>query len=261
MQLVYDRKLVRRDHLEVISPSYRKLGVSKTRLMNRAIKKMYKSMILDKAHEKQDIGKGNNPAFVSVDKAASLILGVPHKRRIIHRVSKHKGNEYIVRSLPSNVQHINGVNKLEVETILLCDEKRYEILDWQLEKPKTFNYSDEKVVLIPDVLMLLDIEGKRLAAFIEFDTGSEGLREKNPQVLSDKLIKYKRYKSSQLWTEEKWQEYFEVKIFPLLLFVTLDEKRIDFWNRKSKELGVKSVAMYIDKYVDVLKKLIEVVGR
>ncbi|WP_144510014.1 replication-relaxation family protein [Bacillus sp. FJAT-22090] len=261
LQLVYDRKLVRRDHLETISPSYRKLGVSKTRLLNRAIKKLYKNMVLDKAHEKQDIGKGNNPCIVAIDRAGSLMLGVTHKRRIIHKASKHKGKEYISRYLPSNVQHINGVNQIEVETIIFCEENEYEILEWQLEQSRVFNYNDEKIILIPDVLMILDIKGKRLAVFIEYDTGSEGLREKKPKIVKEKLIKYKRYRSSNLWENEEWQKHFEAKVFPLLLFVTSDYKRVEYWNKTSKELGVKSVAMYIDKYVDVLSKLVEVVGR
>lgn len=261
LQLVYDRKLVRRDHLEIISPSYRKLGVSKTRLLNRAIKKMYKSMILDKVHEKQEVGKGNNPAIVSVDKAASMILGVPHRRRIIQKVSSHRGNEYVVRSLPSNAHHINGVNRIEVETILFCEENGYEMLDWQLEKPKIFNYNDERIVLIPDVLMVLGIEKKRLGVFVEYDTGSEGIREREPKVIKDKILKYKRYRTSNLWESEKWQKHFEANVFPLILFVTEDDKRIEFWNRKCKEYGVKSVAMYVDKYVDVLSKLVEVVKK
>lgn len=261
LQLIYDRKLVKRDHLEIISPSYRKLGISRTRLLNRAIKKMYKNMILDKVHEKQEIGKGNNPCIVSIDKAGSLILGMPHKKRIIQRVSKHRGKEYIRRHLGANYKHIQGVNQIEVDTILLCDSSGYEILEWQLEQSKKFNYNEEKIVLIPDAFMILNINGKRLAAFIEYDTGSEGIREKEPKVLREKLIKYKRYKSSQLWDEEEWQKHFDVKVFPLVLFVTLDEKRIEFWNRMSKEVGVKSVGMSSDRYIDVLRKLIDVVGR
>jgi hypothetical protein len=70
LQLVYDRKLVRRDHLEVISESYRNAGENRTILINRAIKKMYKKMCIDKIHEAQEIGKGSKPCIVSVDKPA-----------------------------------------------------------------------------------------------------------------------------------------------------------------------------------------------
>lgn len=261
LQLIYDRKLIRRDHLEVISPSYRKLGVSRTRLLNRAIKKMYKNMLLDKTHEKQEIGKGSNPSICAIDKAGSLILKIPHKRRIIQRSTIHKGKEYIIRSLPANYRHINGVNRIEVETILFCDEGGYEIVEWQLEHPKSFIFNEEKIVLIPDVLMILDIKEKPFAAFIEFDTGSEGVREKEPKIIRDKILKYKRYRSSNLWLDEEWQKFFEVRVFPLVLFVTEDDKRIDFWNRKCKEYGVKSVAMYYENYTNVLEKLINIIKK
>lgn len=257
IQIVYDRKLVRRDHLEVISPSYRNL-TNRTVLLNRAIKKMYKSMIFDKAHEKQEIGKGSNPAIIAPDRAASVLLGVSHKKRIIHKTTKHNGQEYISRSLPSNYRHIQGVNRLEVETILYCQNRGYDILEWKLEQIKAFFYNEDKIVLIPDILVALRIDGRVFVAFIEYDTGSEGIREIEPVVIRDKIIKYKRYKASKLWHEEEWQGYFDGVVFPMILFVTENSKRVEFWNRKCKEYGVVGIGMVTEKYIDVLDRLIEV---
>lgn len=261
LQIVYDRKLVRRDHLEIISPSFRKLGNNRTVLLNRSIKKMYKKMIFDKVHEQQELGKGSNPAILALDKAGSLILGKPHKRRIIHKRTTMKGQYYVRRNLPSSFKHINGINQVEVETISFCEQCGYEISMWQLEQPKVFSYNEERIALIPDVLVILKIGEKYLAVFIEYDTGSEGLREKEPRIIREKIVKYKRYKSSSLWKDEEWQKYFSQHMFPLLLFVTEDEKRIEFVNRLTKEMGVKGLALYHENYVSVLKKLIEVVNK
>lgn len=260
LPIIYERKLVRRDHLEIISPDYRNLN-NRTALINRAIKKLFKQLVLDKIHEKQEMGKGNNPAIVSIDKAGSLILDKPFKRRIIHNRSSHKGKEFIIRRLPVNFKHINGINSIEVETLLLCDEYGYELLLWELEQPKYFKYNNEEILLIPDVIMVIRINELHLVCYIEYDTGSEGLREKEPKVIEDKIIKYKRYKSSLLWEEEEWQQYFNVKTYPIILFVTEDMKRINFVNRKSKELGVQMLALYVDNYVNVLNKLIGMINK
>lgn len=260
LPIIYDRKLVRRDHLEIISPSYRKLK-NRTALLNRAIKKLYKQMVLDKVHEKQEIGKGSNPSIVSIDKAGAMILGKPFRKRIMHNKSKFKGDEFVTRRLPINHRHINGVNSLEVQTILFCEEYGYEIVLWELEQMKAFNYNNDRIVLIPDVLMLLKIHESYLVCFIEYDTGSEGLREKEPKVIEDKIIKYRRYKSSLLWENGEWQRYFDTVVFPVVLFVTEDSKRISFVNEKSKELGVQILALHSDKYSIVLERLINIIEK
>lgn len=255
LQLVYDRKLVRRDHLEIISESYRMAGDNRTILLNRAIKKLYKKMCLDKIHEIQEVGKGSKPCVVALDKAGSLLLDVPHKKRILQNRTHYKGKDYVIRSLPSNFQHVNGVNKMEVETILLSEEIDFNILKWQIEKPRKFTYSGEDIILIPDVLMILEIKGKHFVAFIEYDTGSEGLRQKEPAIIREKIVKYRKYRNSNLWLEEEWQKELNQPTYPIILFVTQDEKRIQFFNDKSKELKVRGLAMYHERYSDVLRQI------
>jgi hypothetical protein len=259
LQLIYDRKLIRRDHLEIISESYRHTGANRTRLLNKSLKKMYQSMCIDKIHEKQEIGKGNNPSIVGVDKGGSILLGVAHKKRIAHKKTIFKGNEYIVRSLPINFRHINGVNQIEIDTILFCDKYDFKILMWDLEKPKSFMYNQERITLIPDITMILSVKGEPFVAFIEFDTGSEGLRQKEPAVIRDKIIKYKMYKKTNLWMREEWQKQFTNPVFPLLMFVTEDDKRVCFFNRKSKELGVKALGMYSENYTKVIERIITLI--
>src|SRR5690606_31610942 len=130
LEIIRDRKLVRRDMLEIISPSYRNIGSSRTRIMNRSIKKLFKNMCIDKAHENQLLGEGNTPAIVSLDKAGSMLLGMKHKPRIRRDKKIVNGRSYFVRKLPINYRHINGVNRLEVETILTLDELGGEITQW-----------------------------------------------------------------------------------------------------------------------------------
>jgi hypothetical protein len=255
LQIVYDRKLVRRDHLEIISPSYRKIKTNRTRLLNRAIKKLYKGMVFDKIHEEQDIGKGNNPCICAIDKAGSLMLGKSHRRRIIHKRSTHKGQYYIERSLPNNYRHINGVNQTEVDTILFCEEIGCKVVQWKHEVASRFQFNGEEILFIPDVFCELDINGNHLLLFIEYDTGSENFRYKsNFPIIHEKIIKYRRYYKSNLWKES-------YNSFPLVLLITEDEKRIEYWNKTSKELGIRGVGVYVDKYVNVLRRLVEMVNK
>ncbi len=257
LKIIYERKLVRRDHLEIISNAYRKLGANRTILLNKSIRKMFRNMCLDKVHEPQAIGRGNTPCIVSVDKGGSLLLNVPHRKRITHTTYTVNNKDYIYRHLPANFRHINGVNALEVETILFCEENNYNIVNWTHEQRNkvSFMYGEERVIIIPDVLMILEINGKKIAAFIEYDTGSESLRYKEPPIIKDKIIKYKRYRSSTLWQEADWQRHFDKPVFPMIMLVTEDEKRINFFNRKIKEVGLRGVGVYYESYTNVLKKM------
>jgi hypothetical protein len=249
LQIVYDRKLVRRDHLEIISPSYRHTGLHRTTLLNRAIKKMYKKMIFDKVHEAQEMGKGSSPCIVALDKAGSLMLRVSHKKRIIHKRTTFKGQYYISRSLPNNFRHINGVNQTEVDTILFCEETKSEIIKWKHEVATKFYHSGEEILFIPDVLCELSVNGKQLLLFIEYDTGTENLRYKtNFPIINEKINKYKKYRASKLWETE-------FPLFPILLLVTEDDKRIQYFNQKCKEMGLRGFGVFYLNYGQFLSKL------
>lgn len=251
LEIIKDRKLVRRDMLEVISPSYRYIGKSRTRVMNRSINKLFSNMCIDKVHEKQAMGEGNSPAIISLDRAGSLMLDIPYKQRIKKNRKTIKGKEFIFRSLPLNYRHVNGVNKLEVETILLLEESGGEIVTWDLENPINIYHNGDKLDLIPDVLTQIRFHKKQknpFYAYIEFDTGSENIRYKSPPIIRDKVIKYKKYKTSKLW-EDKF-EYF-----PLLMLVTEDDSRVDFFNRKCKESNIDGLGVYYKNYTQVLNKM------
>lgn len=250
LEVVYDRKLASRNHLEIILPSYRYLKErSRTVSINRSINKLFHSMCLDKTHEKQMIGEGNAPCIVSLDKGGSILLGVPHKKRIAHENVNIKGDKYVFRRLPSNYKHINGVNQTEVDTILFCENNKSNIAKWILEKPLNFTYDGNEIVIIPDVFMKLNIKGEPLFAYIEYDTGAENLRYKSSfPIINDKLRKYRKYKSSKLW-----QDYSPY--FPIILFVTEDTKRIPYFKEKCKEYGMEGYAIYHENFTKFLEHL------
>lgn len=256
LPLIYERRLVRRDHLEIISPSYRGLGDNRTVILNRSLTKMFQQMVIDKVHEKQEIKKGNFPAIVSLDKAGSLIIGEEHKKRIIYDVSEHAGIEYINRRLPINYYHIQCVNQLEVDTILFCEKYNFNILFWSLEKPKSFMLNGEEIMLIPDVLTIINVKGKNIALFIEYDTGSESLRMKKPKVLADKFQRYKDYLKSEVWLKDRWQKHFNNPIFPLIVFISEKQQRVKYVKTLSSELELKIVPAYHTDYTKVLKFII-----
>lgn len=255
LEIINYRKLVRRDMLEIISPSYRYLSnKNRTRIINKSISKMFNSMVVDKVHEPQRFKRGNTPAVVALDRAGSLILGVPFKQRIRQNKYVLGGVEYIHRQLPANFRHINGVNQLEVDTILFCEETGNELSKWVIEKPIELFYGQDKVVLIPDVLLGLKLENRELFAFLEYDTGSENLRYKEPPIIREKIIKYKKYMLSKLWEKEFLN-------FPLLVFVTEDLNRVDFFNKKCKENGVLGIGVYYENYKEFLYNLSNIFSR
>lgn len=255
LKIINYRKLVRRDMLEVISPDYRYLGDSRTRLINRSINKMFKNMCLDKVHEPQKFMQGNSPAIVSLDKAGSIILGIPHKKRIKKEKKVIKGVPYIFRYLPANYRHVNGVNNLEVESILFCEKHNVNLIEWELESITSITYNQELNILIPDVIMSLEFptkDNKVFNAFIEFDTGSEGLRYKAPPIIKEKIIKYNKYRLSGLW-ENKYS------YFPVVLLVTEDENRIDFFNNECEKMNLKGIGIYYKNYSKLLEEIFNII--
>lgn len=255
LEIIKNRKMVRRDMLEIISPSYRNIGDNRTLVLNKSIRKLFVKNCIDKAHESKGFQSGNTPAILSLDRAGSMILGVKHKPRIKHVKSVVNGKPYTTRRLPANFRHINGVNQLEVDTILFCEEKGWDIVRWIHEKPQELHYGGEKVVVIPDIAMELKTNtepSKSFIAFIEFDTGSESIREKEPRIIRDKVIKYKKYKLSKLWEND-------FQVFPVLILVTEDEKRTAFFNRKCKENGLVGLGVYYENYKKFLERLTDMV--
>lgn len=257
LNIIKERKLVSRNHLEIISESYRYIGKGRTSALNKSITKMFRAKILDRMHYAQELGKGNKPCVVSLDNGGSILLGLPHKQRIIQKKSKLNNQIIVNRSLPANFRHIEGVNKLESETILFCEDNGYKLVLWSHEQNNTkkFFYGQDKITLIPDVFLCIDFNNQFFYAFLEFDTGSESLRYKEPPVVRDKIDKYRKYKVSNLWLEEDWYKSMVSPHFPILLFVTEDDKRIEFFNEKSKEMGVKGIGIYHENFIDVLKKI------
>jgi len=248
LQIIQQRKLVSRDHLEILSPSYRDVGKSRTRVINRALRRLYDGMCIDKVHEKQEMGKGNKPFIIALDRGGSILLRIPHKRRIPIRKEVVRGQERIFRSVPSFFRHVNGINQLEVDTILFCIEHGFEIIRWEHEIPREFHY-DDKVVVIPDVTASIRFGDKTLNTYIEYDTGSENIRHKDrfPLIL-EKIVKYRKYKISRLWEDES-------PYFPVVLFVTEDERRIPYFNEKCEENKIRGVGVYHENYIEVLSHL------
>ncbi|UUV46407.1 replication-relaxation family protein [Bacillus phage vB_BanS-Thrax3] len=249
MGIVGQRKLVNREHLEILVPSYRHLGNNRTRLINRSIRKLFDNMCLDKVHEKQDLGKGNSPCIVALDRGGSLLLGLSHKKRIPHKKMSINGKDYITRSIPSVYRHANGVNQVEVDTILFCEKNGFEIVNWEHEKGREFTYNNQQILMIPDSTIKLRMKNKNLNIFLEFDTGTEGIRSKKSfPIILEKVFNYKKYKSSKLWSED-------FKNFPLVFLVTEDEHRIPYFNQKCKENGIQGFGIYHENYTKVLQHL------
>lgn len=238
LRIVKERKLVRRDHLEVICEPYRIIGESRTRIINRSIERLFSTMYLDKTHEKQEIGKGNLPCVVSLDRAGSLFFGIPHKPRITQNKRIIKDREYIFRSLPNYFRHTHGINQVEVDTI----ELGHEIVQWAHEKGVEFHRGVEKVKVIPDVFIELKIRQKPFWAFLEYDTGTENARStKSFPILDKKISNYRMYKQTEMW--KQYSGYF-----PVILFVTEDDKRVEYFTRECKKNGLQGWGIYHDRY-------------
>lgn len=257
LRIVWERKMVRRDHLEVIHPLYRNVGDRRTSVLNRSITKLFRKMCLDKAHEEAEFMKGNTPAVVAIDKAGAFLLGKKFRRRIKQNKRLINGETFVFRSLPTNYRHIHGVNELEVKTIELCQNKGFSLIRWDLEQENAQKLSfSEKFTIIPDIFTIIKADNKPFLAFIEYDTGSEDNRYKDKfPTLREKLEKYQQYMRSGVWKKQWWATKIKTG-FPILLFVTEDERRIDYINKKGKSLGIRVVAMHTNEYTEKMGSLI-----
>lgn len=214
-------------------------------------------MCIDKVHEESKFMAGNSPAIVSIDRAGAFILDVSFHRRIQQEKKMINGELYIFRSVPTTFLHQHGINRLEVETIELCEELGYELKWWRLDKDNIYKFKYiEEYTLIPDILLGIYFNGKSFLAYIEYDTGYENYRSRNSfPVILDKLKKYQAYKASMAWISEGWYGKLATT-FPILLFVTEDSHRIEFVNTTSLKLGLKVVAMLTEDYKTNLKGLL-----
>lgn len=260
LKIVNDRKLVRRDHLEIIHRGYRNAGDSRTSVLNRSIKKLFDKMCLDKVHEESEFMKGNNPSIVALDRAGAMVLNTPFKRRIKQKSRLIGTEKYVFRELPSNYKHIHGVNELEVKTIILSENMNFDVVRWDLEhkNAKIVQYN-EKFTIIPDIFTIFRLNfnnNKPFLAFIEYDTGYEDHRYKDSfPTIRDKLEKYQKYKLSGSWKNEWWCKKIKTG-FPLLIFVTEDEKRVRYTNEKGKALGLRVLAIHSERYEKELEGLL-----
>lgn len=247
LKLIHERKLVSRNHLEVISPSYRYAGKYRANILNTSIKNLFTTMYIDKMHEKQKLGSGNKPCIVALDRAGSLFLGVPHRQRIAQEKVKVKGREHVFRGLPNYFRHVNGINQLEVDTILLSECSDLELVKWKHEMCQSFHFGNEEISVIPDVYALMRFRGKPMHFYIEYDTGSEdrGRKDHFPTIYN-KIMKYRKYKVSELWREH-------ADTFPTILFVTEDDKRIDYFTKKCRENGLKGWGIWHENYSEFIE--------
>jgi hypothetical protein len=257
LKIVYYRKLLRRDHLEIIHSGYRNLS-QRTNVLNRSINKLFSLSCLDKVHEEAEFMKGNFPAILSVDRAGAILINKPYKQRIPTK-KRVIGNETIIfREIPNSLIHTNGINKLEVDTILFTEEHGYKF-KWRLERDnyKEFFWNKEKIGLKPDVLLILNADNKIYFFFIEYDTGTEDNRHaKNFPTLLHKMENYHKYKSIGQWKSEDWAKKFNAP-FPLVLFVTEDEKRIEYIKEKGGKIGLRVDAVLSSNYIEGLASLIK----
>ena len=248
--------MVRRDHLEFLHEGYRDIP-RRTNVLNRSIKKLFEKMCLDKAHEESEYLKGNKPCILSVDRAGCILLDKPYRKRFETEKRFLKGKEYVFRKIPSHYNHIHGVNKLEIETLEFCVDNNFKKVIWQLEEDniKSFEFNKEKIIVKPDVFVILNV-GKPLVYFIEYDTGSEnrGYVNSFPTIL-EKLEKYQRYKMIGDWQNEWWAKKINTN-FPLILFVTEDNKRIDYIIQKGKAMGLKVDCILSNEYKEKIKNLL-----
>jgi hypothetical protein len=260
LRIINDRRLVRRDHLEIIHEDFRNAGDRRTSILNRSIKKLFEKMCIDKVHEEAEYRNGNKPAVLSLDRAGAILLGLDKrfKRRIQHNdVRIIDTKKFIFRELPNNFPHVHGINELEVKTILLGDELGFDIVRWDLEEKNTKMYMyNQRYILKPDIFTILRVNKKPFMAFIEYDTGKEDNRNKDKfPVIREKLEKYHYYKLCGSWKRESWAEI--LPFFPILLFVTEDKKRIPYINDKGQKMGLKVKAIHSSEYQETLKDLVK----
>lgn len=259
LRIVHKRKYVRRDHLEWIHPDFRVIENqgSRVTVLNRSITKLFEKMCLDKVHEQTGYKEGNKPCIIALDKAGAILLKTPFYRRIKQRKTFKDGQLHVhSREVPIQFLHVNGINQLEVDTIKFCIENNWKLVRWDIENTRKFSSGAEKIRLTPDVFAIFGFGNKPIISFLEYDTGTEdkGNSKKFPMI-DDKLNKYKKFLQSGQWMKEGWYKRLKGAGFPLLIFVTEDKKRVEFVEKRGKELGLQLEVVLSQDYNSLLNKL------
>jgi len=256
LRIIHKRKYVRRDHLEVIHPAYRDIPNGAI-VLNRSIRKLFEKMCIDKVHEQTGYKEGNKPCIVALDRAGAIILGVRFNRRIKQHKTVKGGNIHVhKREVPIQFFHVNGVNQLEVDTIRFCIKNEWKLVRWDIEVARKFMYNKENIKLSPDVFMIMGIGKKPLISFVEYDTGTEDRgNSKNFPMIEEKLNKYRKFRQSGHWMKEGWFKRLKEAGFPLIIFVTEDERRLDFVKKKGDEFKLQVEVVLSKDYIRLLEKL------
>lgn len=259
LHIIQRRKLVRRDHLEIISPEYRYLK-DRTRTLNKSLSKLFQRMCIDKYHEEMEYMAGDSPAIIALDRAGTILLSrylnkdLRHSKKIDH-IKKIYGNKtYYIRKLAVPFAHIHGVNQLEFETINLCEEIGANLLVWNLEYENYRKYgADQEAGIKPDVFMIIRVDNKPFVAYIEYDNGTEDKHQtKSIPYLTDKLKKYRMYMLSKEWGRENWFDLYPH--FPPIIFVVQTKQRVGVLEEKAKELKLNLIAITKDNYQHMLRE-------
>jgi hypothetical protein len=235
IKAVYQRRLVRRDQIEILYPEF-----PSTDFLNKRLTKLYKQHIIDRTYPPVGLGEGSSKQHICLDRAGAILLGIEKYNKPINPD----------KTLPLGWEHRIALNEYECiirQTVKLLGA---EIKLYQVEQPHA--YLDTK--LIPDINCLITCNGKGYLFFIEVDLGTEDI----PYV-KRKLDSYVDYYMSREWLKEPWARVFKIPTFPRVLFLTENKrtKRQNSLQEHTKDSGVNFLIDFHENFREILRGIVK----
>ena len=239
LKLLADRKLLRRDQLEILYPEF-----PSTDFLNKRLGILYKKHLIDKIYPTVGLGKGSSKQHICLDRAGLILLDI---EKFNKPIKTDKDNN---KSLPLGWEHGVMINDYECRLRQFFGASQSTILKYEVENPLPYN----ETKLIPDIFFLVKHEGKGYLFFIEVDLGTEDI----PYV-KRKIDSYVDYYTSRFWLKESWAKVFKTPTFPRVLFLTEDNRprRVDTLTEYSKDMSVRFFIGDHEGFTDMLKGIIK----
>lgn len=248
LKIIYENKIVTRDQLITLHPSFSNKRQS-VNIINRRLKVLYDNYCIDRVQPTVGIGEGSSQYHITLDRAGAILLGIENFRSIVI----YDPSSYPSKRLPMYYKHTIGIVDMKCTITELLREIEGEIVYWGLEEENKIHFKFKKeFTLKPDVIAILRKNQNGFIFFYEHDQGTEFRN-----IIKAKIEAYAAYRLSNIWINQRWAKIMKVPTFPTLVILTAgDEKRIEWIEKISKSSGINIVVDSIENRYKIISKLI-----
>lgn len=239
LQLLPERKLLRRNQIEILYPKF-----ASTDRLNKRLRKLYELHVIDRIFPRVGPGEGSSQQYICLDRAGIILLGIERYNKPI--TTDVLGN----KALPLGWEHRVLINDYECHLVQLMHELGGSILAYESERPHSFG----DTILIPDIFCLFKISKRGFMFFIEVDLGTEDIPR-----LKHKLDLYTQYYLSKSWLQHDWAHIFHIPTFPRVLLFTEEgyQRRLNVLQEHTRDALVEFYFGFHNEFPQAIRRFVE----